>query len=89
MTNAFVIVEPSKLSPEGFHGDPRVSKYLDLSTIEDNNVLESSSIGGHERLSSASCSISSRSFSSESTSHYGASYVSSHCSQDSMANFVD
>lgn len=89
MTNAFVIVEPSKLSLEGFHGDPRVSKYLDFSTIEDNNVLESNSIGGQERLSSANCSISSRSFTNESTSHCGASYVSFHCSQDSMANFID
>jgi hypothetical protein len=95
MADAYVIAEPNELSPVHFKEDARVSKYMDISAVEDAVVLESSSVGGNQRFSdsslcsSSTCSISSTPSSRKSTSDCEDSSECSHSCDDSVASDFD
>jgi hypothetical protein len=58
LVDAYLVAEPYEFSPVRFQGDPRISKYLDISTAEDPVVLESNLVGGNQRSTDSSLSSS-------------------------------
>jgi hypothetical protein len=94
LADAYLIAEPYELSLIRFQGDPRISKYLDISATEDPIVLQSSSIIGHQRStnsslsSSTTCLVSSRPSSCKFVSDFENSSECSHSSDDSVASIL-
>jgi hypothetical protein len=95
LVDAYLVAEPYEFSPVRFQGDPRISKYLDISTAEDPVVLESNLVGGNQRStdsslsSSTTYSVSSRPSNCKSTSDCKDSFECSHSSNDSVASIFD